>query len=123
MDRPHLNGMPAFTIIWFGQVISLIGTALFSFAIGIWLYQQTGLATTITTMIMTMTTLTIMTITTGTATTMNHRQRRARKRGPARRRRLNARHGRPVAMGYGGAGRIARIRAEEQECETRSIPT
>src|SRR5262245_28906789 len=43
--------MPAFTIIWFGQVISLIGTALFSFAIGIWLYQQTGLATTFTTMI------------------------------------------------------------------------
>src|SRR5262245_25451362 len=43
--------MPAFTIIWFGQVISLIGTALFSFAIGIWLYQQTGLATTFTNMI------------------------------------------------------------------------
>ena len=51
MDRPHLTGMPAFTIIWIGQLISLIGTALFSFAIGIWLYQQTGLATTITTMI------------------------------------------------------------------------
>jgi MFS family permease len=43
--------MPAFTIIWIGQIISLVGTALFSFAIGIWLYQQTGLATTITTMI------------------------------------------------------------------------
>jgi MFS family permease len=51
MDRPRLTGMPAFIIIWLGQVISLIGTALFSFAIGIWLYQQTGLATTITTMI------------------------------------------------------------------------
>ena len=51
MDSPRLTGMPAFTIIWIGQVISLIGTALFSFAIGIWLYQQTGLATTITTMI------------------------------------------------------------------------
>jgi MFS transporter, DHA3 family, macrolide efflux protein len=51
MDRPRFTGMPAFTIIWLGQVISLIGTALFSFAIGIWLYQQTGLATTITTMI------------------------------------------------------------------------
>src|SRR5215204_3503509 len=51
MDRSHLTGMPAFTILWFGQLISLIGTALFSFAIGIWLYQQTGLATTFTTMI------------------------------------------------------------------------
>src|SRR5829696_5980074 len=51
MDRFRLIGMPAFAIIWFGQVISLIGTALFSFAIGIWLYQQTGLATTLTTMI------------------------------------------------------------------------
>lgn len=51
MDRSRLTGMPAFTVIWIGQVISLIGTALFLFAIGIWLYQQTGLATTITTMI------------------------------------------------------------------------
>lgn len=51
MDTPRLTGMHAFTIIWMGQVVSLIGTALFSFAIGIWLYQQTGLATTITTMI------------------------------------------------------------------------
>lgn len=51
MNRPHFTGMPAFTIIWIGQLVSLIGTALFSFAIGIWLYQRTGLATTITTMI------------------------------------------------------------------------
>ena len=51
MQFTRLNGMPAFTVIWAGQVVSLIGTALFSFAIGIWLYQQTGLATTITTMI------------------------------------------------------------------------
>lgn len=51
MNRFHLTGMSAFRVIWAGQVVSLIGTALFSFAIGIWLYQQTGLATTITTMI------------------------------------------------------------------------
>lgn len=51
MNRFHLTGMSAFSVIWAGQVVSLIGTALFSFAIGIWLYQQTGLATTITTMI------------------------------------------------------------------------
>jgi len=51
MKRPHFTGMPAFTVIWIGQVVSLIGTAVSSFAVGIWLYQQTGLATTITTMI------------------------------------------------------------------------
>lgn len=51
MPRPRFTGMPAFTVIWIGQVISLVGTALFSFAIGIWLYQQTSQATTITTYI------------------------------------------------------------------------
>ena len=51
MRLPHLTGMPAFTLIWLGQVSSMIGTALFSFAVGIWLYQKTGLATTFTTMI------------------------------------------------------------------------
>lgn len=51
MQFARLNGMPSFTVIWAGQAVSLIGTALFSFAMGIWLYQQTGLATTITTMI------------------------------------------------------------------------
>jgi MFS family permease len=51
MPHPRLTGMPAFTVIWIGQVVSLVGTALFSFAIGIWLYQQTGQATTITTYI------------------------------------------------------------------------
>jgi MFS transporter, DHA3 family, macrolide efflux protein len=51
MDHPRFAGMPAFTILWIGQIISLFGTALFSFAIGIWLYQQTGLATTFTNMI------------------------------------------------------------------------
>jgi len=51
MRFTRLAGMPAFTVIWFGQIVSLMGTALSSFAIGIWLYQQTGLATTITTMI------------------------------------------------------------------------
>jgi len=47
----RLTGMSAFTIVWAGQVVSLMGTALFSFAIGIWLYQRTGLATTFTAMI------------------------------------------------------------------------
>jgi len=51
MRFSRLNGMLAFTVIWVGQIVSLIGTALFHFAIGIWLYQQTGLATTFTSMI------------------------------------------------------------------------
>src|SRR6185503_15771535 len=51
MPSLRLAGMPAFTVIWVGQLVSLVGTALTSFAIGIWLYQQTGLATTFTTMI------------------------------------------------------------------------
>jgi MFS transporter, DHA3 family, macrolide efflux protein len=46
-----LTGMPAFTVIWLGQLVSLIGTSLLRFAIGIWLYEQTGLATTFTLMI------------------------------------------------------------------------
>jgi len=47
----RLTGMPAFTVIWAGQLISLFGSSMTRFAIGIWLYQQTGLATTVTTMI------------------------------------------------------------------------
>ena len=47
----HLTGMQAFLVIWVGQIVSLIGSSLTRFAIGIWLYQQTGLATTFTTMI------------------------------------------------------------------------
>jgi DHA3 family macrolide efflux protein-like MFS transporter len=51
MIRSRLTGIPAFIVIWIGQIVSLFGTALFSFAIGIWLYQQTGLVTTFTNMI------------------------------------------------------------------------
>ena len=51
MPSLRLNGMPAFSVIWAGQVVSLLGTAMTNFTIGIWLYQQTGLATTFTTLI------------------------------------------------------------------------
>ncbi len=37
--------MLAFTIIWIGQVISLLGTAMTSFALTIWAWQITGQAT------------------------------------------------------------------------------
>lgn len=37
--------MPKFLVIWFGQTVSLIGSGLTSFALGIWVYQQTGSVT------------------------------------------------------------------------------
>jgi hypothetical protein len=41
--RPR--GMTAFTILWLGQVISLTGTAMSAFALMIWAWKLTGLAT------------------------------------------------------------------------------
>lgn len=34
--------MRVFVLVWFGQLISFIGSSLTSFALGIWIYQQTG---------------------------------------------------------------------------------
>jgi MFS family permease len=42
-----LSGMRAFTVVWFGQFISLLGTNMTNFAITIWAWQQTGEATTL----------------------------------------------------------------------------
>ena len=39
------TGMMAFTIVWFGQVVSLVGTAMTGFALTLWAYHTTGLAT------------------------------------------------------------------------------
>jgi MFS family permease len=39
--------MRIFTIIWFGQLVSLLGTAMTRFALLIWAYEQTGKATTL----------------------------------------------------------------------------
>lgn len=41
------NGMKTFTIIWFGQFVSLVGTAMTRFALLIWAYEQTHNATTV----------------------------------------------------------------------------
>lgn len=38
-------GMTAFTIIWIGQVASLLGTAMSNFALTLWAYEITGKAT------------------------------------------------------------------------------
>jgi MFS transporter, DHA3 family, macrolide efflux protein len=43
--RPAQSSFPVFSGIWFGQVISLMGSGLTSFALGIWVYQTTGKVT------------------------------------------------------------------------------
>ncbi|KAB8320086.1 MFS transporter [Tolypothrix campylonemoides VB511288] len=44
-QHPKNTGMRIFTLIWFGQMISLIGSGLTNFALGVWVYQQTGSVT------------------------------------------------------------------------------
>jgi MFS transporter, DHA3 family, macrolide efflux protein len=39
------SGMTGFSVIWVGQVLSLIGTAMSNFALTIWAFEQTGRAT------------------------------------------------------------------------------
>jgi len=40
------KAMKTFLTIWFGQLVSLIGSGLTGFALGIWLYKETGSVTT-----------------------------------------------------------------------------
>ncbi len=37
--------MKTFFVVWFGQLISLFGSKLTSFALGVWVYQNTGSVT------------------------------------------------------------------------------
>lgn len=39
------TGMVAFTLIWSGQLVSLTGSAMTRFALALWAWQETGLAT------------------------------------------------------------------------------
>lgn len=39
------RGMKTFLVIWVGQLISMVGSGLTGFALGVWIYQQTGQAT------------------------------------------------------------------------------
>lgn len=48
MNRSQPSGMRAFTIVWLGQVVSLLGTGMTNFALSFWLFEQTGKATTLT---------------------------------------------------------------------------
>ncbi|MGB1250508.1 MAG: MFS transporter [Candidatus Promineifilaceae bacterium] len=42
-----LSGFQGFTIIWFGQLISLLGTGATRFALTVWVFQETGTATSL----------------------------------------------------------------------------
>src|SRR5690348_8203383 len=42
-NRP--KGMFAFTVVWIGQLISMLGTGMTRFALGIWAWDKTGQAT------------------------------------------------------------------------------
>jgi len=44
------RGMQTFLLIWFGQLISMLGTGLTGFGLGVWVYEQTGSATHLTLM-------------------------------------------------------------------------
>ena len=46
MKQPvSTNKMHVFLIVWFGQLVSLLGSGLTRFALGVWTYQKTGSAT------------------------------------------------------------------------------
>lgn len=42
---PRPSGMKGFTVVWVGQLISLLGTNMTHFALTIWAFEQTGRAT------------------------------------------------------------------------------
>lgn len=50
MDEPRQRpmGMKAFTIVWIGQIFSLLGTAMSNFALTIWAFEVTEKATALT---------------------------------------------------------------------------
>ena len=45
MARVRPKGMKAFTLIWAGQVVSLVGSAMTAFGVSVWAWQVTGHAT------------------------------------------------------------------------------
>ncbi|HWH01007.1 MAG TPA: MFS transporter [Pilimelia sp.] len=45
MTRPYGAGLGRFGVLWLGQLVSLVGSSLTSFVLGVWVYQRTGSAT------------------------------------------------------------------------------
>ena len=43
--RKEPQNMRTFVTIWIGQLVSIVGSGLSSFALGVWIFQQTGKAT------------------------------------------------------------------------------
>ena len=51
LNHPPPNrrpGMRSFSIIWFGQLVSMLGTGMSNFALSYWIYQETGEASALT---------------------------------------------------------------------------
>ena len=44
-DKADSRGFPTFILIWLGQFVSLTGSGLTGFALGVWVYQRTGSVT------------------------------------------------------------------------------
>jgi DHA3 family macrolide efflux protein-like MFS transporter len=44
-ERPAVRGISIFSIIWLGQLVSMLGSSITGFALSIWVYQRTGSAT------------------------------------------------------------------------------
>ncbi|WP_374688265.1 MFS transporter, partial [Promineifilum sp.] len=45
---PRLSGMRGFLLIWFGQLVSMLGTGMTNFALSFYLFEKTGQATALT---------------------------------------------------------------------------
>lgn len=41
----RLSGLPGFTLVWIGQLISVLATQMSAFALSVWVYERTGSAT------------------------------------------------------------------------------
>jgi MFS transporter, DHA3 family, macrolide efflux protein len=44
-EKKYSRGMKVFSVIWFGQLVSTLGSGLTGFALGVWIYQETGSTT------------------------------------------------------------------------------
>lgn len=45
MNVTKPKSMKTFFVIWLGQLLSMIGSGLTGFALGVWIFEQTGQAT------------------------------------------------------------------------------
>ena len=47
-DTKRPAGMRSFTAIWFGQLVSMLGTGMTNFALSFYIFEKTGQATALT---------------------------------------------------------------------------